>query len=70
MSDVDQEEMLRLLTAHGQEFLNSFPESSITTTKRKRDSYEPEDAFSEEEDTEEEWGGIGHDESDASAAEG
>ena len=69
MSDVDQEEMLRLLTANGQEFLNSFPEYSITTSKRKRDSYEPEDVPSEE-DTEEEWGGIGHDESDASAAEG
>jgi hypothetical protein len=58
----DQEDLLSLLNAHGQDFLSSFGNTERVLGKRKAEQLvefdESEDGSSDHEEDTEEWGGI------------
>ena len=64
--NLKEDELLKILEAHGEKFLNSFsfPEHTFTSKKRKRNSeiisafVVHENNSIDEDDEEEEWGGI------------
>lgn len=67
MIDEDSDNLLNILQAHGQQFLNSFiaPSQTKLSNKRKRTETapssrkSPKSSLADPEDSEEEWGGIG-----------